>query len=316
MKALSLLFRGLVPALAVVLLASCAHDDDFEKRFGADAPREKIIAVKASGKITLDGNLNEGAWAKAPAYAFQPPARNYGVVMPKVAKNQDAFEPGMAKLVYDDKYLYIGAVLQDSDVVQYGKEDQAHLYLQGDLFEIFLKSEKSPKYWELYAAPNGKKTTFIFESRGYARADWGTLDPSFLTAATVQGTINNYNDKDKSWTVEVAIPLKMLQGLTGVKFDNAGKWTILLGRYNYNFGQNRSPASAGKLSPDRILRGTCPQVILLHIVKNKDTKVGKNGFRVFFSSPEPPAGQLRFRFSHISAVCEIRRKRVGVIPCR
>ena len=211
MKALSLLFRGLVPALAVVLLASCAHDDDFEKRFGADAPREKIIAVKASGKITLDGNLNEGAWAKAPAYAFQPPARNYGVVMPKVAKNQDAFEPGMAKLVYDDKYLYIGAVLQDSDVVQYGKEDQAHLYLQGDLFEIFLKSEKSPKYWELYAAPNGKKTTFIFESRGYARADWGTLDPSFLTAATVQGTINNYNDKDKSRTVEVAIPLKMLQ---------------------------------------------------------------------------------------------------------
>lgn len=244
MKALSLLFRGLVPALAVVLLASCAHDDDFEKRFGADAPREKIIAVKASGKITLDGNLNEGAWAKAPAYAFQPPAHNYGVVMPKVAKNQDAFEPGMAKLVYDDKYLYIGAVLQDSDVVQYGKEDQAHLYLQGDLFEIFLKSEKSPKYWELYAAPNGKKTTFIFESRGYARADWGTLDPSFLTAATVQGTINNYNDKDKSWTVEVAIPLKMLQGLTGVKFDNAGKWTILLGRYNYNFGQNRSQLSS------------------------------------------------------------------------
>ena len=103
MKALSLLFRGLVPALAVVLLASCAHDDDFEKRFGADAPREKIIAVKASGKITLDGNLNEGAWAKAPAYAFQPPARNYGVVMPKVAKNQDAFEPGMAKLVYDEE---------------------------------------------------------------------------------------------------------------------------------------------------------------------------------------------------------------------
>ena len=96
MKALSLLFRGLVPALAVVLLASCAHDDDFEKRFGADAPREKTIAVKTSGKITLDGNLNEGAWAKAPAYAFQPPARNYGVVMPKVAKNQDAFEPGMA----------------------------------------------------------------------------------------------------------------------------------------------------------------------------------------------------------------------------
>ena len=236
MKAFTLLFRGLVPALAVVLLASCAHDD-FEKRFGADAPREKITASKAAGKITLDGNLNEEAWAKTPAYAFQLPARDYGVVMPKVAKNPDAFEPGMAKLVYDGSYLYIGAVLQDSDVVQYGKEDQEHLYLQGDLFEIFIKSEKSPKYWELYAAPNGRKTTFLFESRGYARADWGTLDPSFQTAAVVQGTINNYNDKDKSWTVEVAIPLKMLRDLTGVDFDNNGKWTILLGRYNYNFGQ-------------------------------------------------------------------------------
>ena len=238
MKAFSLLVRGLVPAFAAVLLASCAHEnDDFEKRFGADAPREKIVAVKASGKVTLDGKLNEGAWAKAPAYTFQAPARNYGTVMPKVAKNPDPFESGTVKLVYDDKYLYIGAVLQDSDVVHYGKEDQAHLYLQGDTFEIFIKSEKCPKYWELYATPIGKKTTFIFESRGYARLDWGKLNPSFLTSATVQGTLNNYNDTDKTWTVEVAVPLTMLEGLTGVKFDGKGRWTILLARYNYTYGQ-------------------------------------------------------------------------------
>ena len=246
MKAVSLLFRGLVPVFSLLLLASCVSDDDaeFEARFGADAPREKIVAVKAAGKVTLDGKLNEGAWAKAPAYAFMLPARNFGVVMPKVAKNPDPFESGIVKLVYDDKYLYIGAVLHDSDVVQYGREDQAHLYLQGDTFEIFLKSEKSPKYWELYATPNGKKTTFIFESRGYARYDWGTLNPAFLTAATVQGTLNQYSDKDKSWTVEVAVPLRMLEELTGVKFSNAGKWTVLLARYNYNFGQKNSQLSS------------------------------------------------------------------------
>ena len=246
MQAVSLSLRGLVPVFSLLLLASCTHDYDaeFEKRFGADAPREKVVAVKTAAAIALDGNLNEGAWKKAPAYQFQLPARNFGVVMPKVAKNPDPFESGTVKLLYDDKYLYIGAVLHDSDVVQYGREDQAHLYQQGDTFEIFLKSEKSPKYWELYATPNGKRTTYLFESRSYARYDWGTLNPTFRTAATVQGTLNQYNDKDKSWTVEVAVPIQMLEELTGVKFNNAGKWTVLLSRYNYNFGQKNTQLSS------------------------------------------------------------------------
>ncbi len=242
MKVLSAL-SGCIPAFAAALLASCTCDD-FTERFGEDAPREKIIVEKTADKITLDGNLEEGAWAKAPAYTFSLPARKSGQLIPKVEKDPDPFESGTVKLLYNNEYLYIGAVLQDSDVVQYGQEDQEHLYQQGDTFEIFVKSEKSPKYWELYATPNGKKTTFLFESRGYARLDWGKLDPSFLTAATVQGTLNNYNDKDKSWTVEVAIPLKMLEGLTGVKFDANGKWTILLARYNYNFGQKNTQLSS------------------------------------------------------------------------
>jgi len=49
------------------------------------------------------------------------------------------------RLAWDEKYLYIGAHLINSDIVQTG-ENHTHLYQIGDLIEIFLKPEKEEWY--------------------------------------------------------------------------------------------------------------------------------------------------------------------------
>ena len=100
--------------------------------------------------------------------------------------------------------------------------------------EVFLKSENSQKYWEIYGTPNSLKSTFHFPTRNAAKLDYGELDPGYDCKATVQGTLNNSDDKDIGWTIEMAFPKKMLEAYCGVPFCNEQKWTVLVSRYNYN----------------------------------------------------------------------------------
>ena len=75
------------------------------------------------------------------------------------------------------------------------------------------------------------------------------FDPAFRTSVKVLGTLNDYTDKDDGWIIEAAIPFKMLEDFTGVKFASDGRWTILLARYNYNFGQEVRELSAAPQLP-------------------------------------------------------------------
>ena len=59
--------------------------------------------------------------------------------------------------------------------------------------------------------------------------------PGMMVATKVKGTFNNYSDKDKGWFIEVALPREQL-AKTGRPFVPGEPWTILIARYNYNYG--------------------------------------------------------------------------------
>jgi hypothetical protein len=104
----------------------------------------------------------------------------------------------------------------------------------GDLMELFLKPEDHTWYWELYATPRGKKTSFWFPGRGRLGLEsCYKYECGLRVAAQVQGTLNNWQDKDIGWTVEVAMPIKDLTA-RGEKFGPGARWTILVARYNYS----------------------------------------------------------------------------------
>ena len=192
-------------------------------------PKTRIYEVHySSTPIKVDGKLDEPAWTKAKALTFKPIPRSL------------CTENGRVKILWNNKYVYVGAVLCDSDIVQLSKQDWRHYYRTGDLIEIFLKPAEKRYYWELHATPNSLKNSLFYFSGGRA----GLYDRSkykikeMLVAATCDGTLNNEKDYDKKWVIEIAIPEKALER-QGDKIIPGKVWSFLIGRYNYSIHLDR-----------------------------------------------------------------------------
>jgi hypothetical protein len=179
-------------------------------------------------KVKIDGKLNDTAWKNAKTYQLQLSKEDK-------LNGQILRQGGTVRAAWDKKYFYLAAEFTDSDVIAEGKKNQMHHYKYGDLCELFLKSAKSPHYWELYATPLNKKTTFFFPSKGYLglQSCFENYIFDLKVASKVYGTVNNYNDKDEKWTAEMAVPIKELERF-GDKFQTDSNWRILIGRYNYS----------------------------------------------------------------------------------
>ena len=206
--------------------------------WNAEGDRTEVTATYVSGTVTLDGKLDEPAWHNTPAYSlthakkqfrnFVRPAQEYF--------SKGVIEPGKVRLLWNEKYLFIGFEFTDADVIAEGETDQLNHYLLGDVAEVFLKPENQTWYWECYVTPKGKKTAFFFPSRGMVGL------PSVFSkkialkdlkaAGCIRGSVNNPWDKDRKWTAEMAIPREEI-GLAGEKLAPDVPWLIFFGRYNY-----------------------------------------------------------------------------------
>ena len=187
-------------------------------------PKEQIYTAEYSKeKIKIDGKLDEKAWEKAEKLSFQALDGSF------------CTENGTAKIIWDDKYIYVGAKLYDSDIVQEGDKDWEHLYKTGDLLEVFLKPNGRLNYWEIYSTPSNRKTAFFFPSKGRLGLPSGFAYrmPGLIVASTCNGTLNNVNDRDKYWTTELAIPRKALEKHNGQILPRK-EWLFLVSRYNYS----------------------------------------------------------------------------------
>lgn len=222
-------------AVLMLAAAGCAHHG--KCRSGEDAP--EIKAVYTAKPVVLDGNLDEDAWKNAPSYVLVFSRRNLENAHPDIKKffKDGVTDPGAFKLLWDDKYLYIGIRFVDKDIVAEGEEDQQCHSAMGDLAEIFLKPVNDTYYWELHATPRNKKTAFFFLERGHK---WlPSSQPKEIplkkmaTAAKLKGTLNSSFDKDECWSAEIAIPIDEINA-RGIKLAPGVPWKILLARYNYS----------------------------------------------------------------------------------
>ena len=228
---------------ASVILSGCFCNT--ECKFAVGTPREKVTITKAAAKVKVDGVINAKEWKGAVVYnmarayqyfnPYSTPAKVYAHSSRK-GYDVETFQGGTVRLMYDKDYLYVAAQLTDSDIMNNAKADQEKLHGAGDVLIVYLKPENSPSYWECQLAPNSKKATFFYATRGYpVNPDANFVMPKMKSAAKVQGSINNYKKADKGWTVEAAIPVKELKK-AGAEFKPEKKWTILIGRCNYIFG--------------------------------------------------------------------------------
>ncbi len=185
----------------------------------AHAPLKRYVVTKVSKRIKIDGKLDEQAWKDAPST---------GLVVDTLTGKPGAVATE-AKLLWDNHYLYVAFVNQDTDIWSTLTARDSKLWTQ-EADELMIDADGNGKtYVELQVAPNGT----IFDAylptyRKYEDSINPKLKPyswnsKVKVAVKVDGTLNKRDDQDKSWTVEMALPLADANGLDkpGVKVPPA-----------------------------------------------------------------------------------------------
>jgi hypothetical protein len=235
--------RYLVVGIAITLpgLLVLWALDRFAGRADPAAPEERPPVVRAAecrwatGPIAIDGKLDEPAWAKAQVLT------DFAVYW----QNRKPRTATKARLLWDDKYLYFAAEMEDSDLYADIKERNGRTWFN-DVFELFFKpGEDKLAYYEFQVNAANTQLELFLPSRG--SGGWDRFAPltrfGMESAVTLDGTLNNYMDKDNGWTVEGRIPLTAFE-LGGGRPHVGSKWRFALCRYDYSVAFDRVETSS------------------------------------------------------------------------
>lgn len=169
--------------------------------FHAQTTLPSYQVFRAAGRIVVDGKLDEPAWRQAPAasgFHF-----NWWTAGEK--------EQTIAKLLWDDEYLYVGYYCHDKNIAADVVERHGPVSLD-DSVEIFL-SPNPAKIRNYY----GFEMNVIGTMLNFIRADWYkgpfNWDPDGVRLRTSFPGLRVKRDApdDSYWILEVAIPLKSFE---------------------------------------------------------------------------------------------------------
>jgi hypothetical protein len=193
----------------------------------AGSPRQ-YECLRTSEPISVDGRLTDAAWKKA---AWTDDFVDIeGAVKPKPRFRT------RAKLLWDDRYLYIAAELEEPDVWGTLTVHDSVIFQDND-FEVFLNpSGDSKNYFEFEM--NSLNTGWdLFLPKPYrqqGKADNGWEIPGLKTAVQIQGTLNRPGDKDTGWTLEIAFPWTAFKQRSGFGRPKVGdEWRVNFSRVEW-----------------------------------------------------------------------------------
>ena len=162
------------------------------------------VCCRAKGPIQIDGRLDDDAWKAAPwTDAFVDIEGN--------TRPRPRFET-RAKMLWDDSYFYVAATLEEPHVWGTLKEHDSVIFQDND-FEIFIDPNgDNHEYYEIEINALNTEWDLLlkkpYRDGGDAKNEWEIM--GLKTGVHVDGTLNNANDLDHSWTVEFAIPWNAL----------------------------------------------------------------------------------------------------------
>ncbi len=159
------------------------------------APRPVAVAARATSPIVLDGVLDEAAWANAQVLSNFIQARP-DAGMPSTERTE-------ARILYDDKYLYIGVELYDREpnklVIPSLEQDfeSGNSDIFGITFDTFL--DRRNAFMFLVNPKGAVKEAQDFDDSREENAAWEGI---FEVRTTIH---------ERGWTVEWAIPFSTLR---------------------------------------------------------------------------------------------------------
>jgi hypothetical protein len=192
-------------------------------------------AYKIDSAVKIDGKLDESVWIEAPH------SSNFRDLI----SGESTIHETRAAVLWDDNFLYVGYWIEEPDLQATLTERDAPIYTNNDV-ELFIAGENAYYELEINAYGTIYEVLFIweeaFESAGYNQLEafdrsrdgvrpfngvgyknhprgkrigyWNWDLPGLQSAVFLDGTINDNRDRDRGWTVELAIPWSSLSVLT------------------------------------------------------------------------------------------------------
>lgn len=176
---------------------------------------------RASTPIVIDGLVNEEAWSAASA----PVSLQF-----LWEEQTGAKQPTLARLLWDDEYLYVSYEAVDADITATFLNRDDPVY-RDDALEIFVNPRPSQVglYYGLEINARGVMYDYLLHD---SVSFFKRFDMTGLQIATNhRGTLNEREDTDEGWSLEVAIPWENFEVLSR-RPQVGATWTANLNRWD------------------------------------------------------------------------------------
>ncbi len=210
------------------------------------------VCTRAVNPPSIDGSLDDAAWqAAAWSESF--------VDIEGSAQPRPPLRTRM-KLLWDDRYLYVAGELEEPDVWGTLTQRDAVIFQDND-FELFIDPDADTHdYYELEINALGTVWDLFlvkpYRDGGPPLHGWDIA--GLRSAVRVQGTLNRPGDRDRGWTVELALPWSALsEAAPERRAPRAGEyWRINFSRVEWDVDvrasgyAKRTDARTGKALPE------------------------------------------------------------------
>ena len=192
------------------------------------------VAHRTSVKPVIDGCLDEYAWKQAPR---SPGFRD-------LIWGSETIHDTRAAVLWDDEYLYVAYWIEEPDLQATLTERDAPIYQNNDV-ELFIAGRDGYYEFEINSYGTIYEVIFFWDE-AYKAGSYDTIDglgigepgsrpffgvgyknhpqgprtgfwnwdfPGLKTAVYLDGTINDSSDRDRGWTVELALPWEGMEVL-------------------------------------------------------------------------------------------------------
>lgn len=188
------------------------------------------VCYRTAEPPAMDGTLNDPAWQNAPwTDDFQDIE---GDLKPKPRYRT------RVKMLWDDKYLYIGAELEEPNVWATLTQRDSVIFHDND-FEVFMDPDNDGQFYAEYEmnAFNTEWDLLLgrpYRAGGPALTGWDVK--GIKSAVHVDGTINDPSDTDKGWTLEIAYPWTGISEIARANFPpkDGDQWRINFSRVEWD----------------------------------------------------------------------------------
>lgn len=186
------------------------------------------VCYKTADEIVIDGFLDDTAWQKVEWIADFEDIRGG-----KFAKHKT-----QVKMLYSNSYLFLAVMFYEPHICADITENEQKIYLD-NAFELFIDPNSDAlNYYEFEINANGAiwdlQLDKPYSKGGTFNSNWN-ID-GLKKAISISGTLNNPNDIDSCWAIELAIPFSAFDEYKNKTYPSNGEyWKVNLLRVDWHY---------------------------------------------------------------------------------